>query len=42
MKKLILPLFLTLSSGAYADNSIIRFRQDNPDLVFQMKFKRKA
>jgi hypothetical protein len=38
MKKLLLPLFLALSSGAFADNSIIRFRQDNPDLVFQMKF----
>ncbi len=38
MKKLILPLFFALSSQAFADNSVIRFRQDNPDLVFQMKF----
>ena len=38
MKKLILPLFFALSTQAYADNSVIRFRQDNPDLVFQMKF----
>jgi hypothetical protein len=38
MKKLILPLFFALSSQTFADNSVIRFRQDNPDLVFQMKF----
>ncbi len=38
MKKLILPLLLSFSFSAFADNALLRYRYDNPDMLFQMRF----
>ena len=38
MKKIFLPLLFTFSMNAMANNALIKFRHDNPDMVFQMRF----
>jgi hypothetical protein len=38
MKKIFLPLLFTFSLNSMADNAVIKFRHDNPDMVFQMRF----
>ena len=38
MKKIIIPLLFTFSLSSLANDALIKFRHDNPDMVFQMRF----
>ena len=38
MKKIIIPLLFTFSLSSVANDALIKFRHDNPDMVFQMRF----